>query len=118
MIRFIRFCFWAALAFALVMALLPEPPPLPGSFSDKLQHMLAFFTLAVLSSLAYPRVHPVYMALALFAFGGLIEVAQMAPMLHRSSDMVDWAADMLAATVGLAGVTVARGLLGTRSPAA
>ncbi len=118
MTHFFRFCFWAALAFALVMALLPEPPPLPGSVSDKLQHMMAFFTLAVLGSLAYPRVNPLVLALALFAFGGLIEVAQMIPILHRSSDMVDWAADMIAATAGLAAVTLARGLFGNRTPTA
>ena len=52
---------WAATIFAFVMTLLPQPPQLPGSpsdkvqLSDKVQHILAFATLAAGSQTGWPR---------------------------------------------------------------
>ena len=34
-----RALFWAAACFALLMAVLPYPPPVPGQPNDKVQHM-------------------------------------------------------------------------------
>ena len=45
-----RLLFWAAAIFALVMAVLPHPPELPGDPSDKLQHVAAFATLGLLGA--------------------------------------------------------------------
>jgi len=95
----IRVCFWTAAAFAFVMAVLPQPPALPTP--DKVQHMIAFFTLAVLGSAAYPLISPIRLVALLCVFGGLIELAQMTPALNRDGDLLDWAADILAAAVGL-----------------
>jgi len=47
-----RGLFWTAAAFALVMAIVPHPPELPGQPSDKVQHIVAFATLALLGSFA------------------------------------------------------------------
>ena len=50
-----RLLFWAGAFFAFVMAVLPQPPELPGAPSDKVQHMLAFATLGLLAAWAYAR---------------------------------------------------------------
>ncbi|MFC3212887.1 hypothetical protein [Novosphingobium panipatense] len=75
-----RILFWLALVLAVTMAVLPHPPTLPGAPSDKLQHMMAFATLAVLAVLGHPRVPKLVIALALVALGGAIEVVQMIPL--------------------------------------
>ena len=85
--------------FALVMALLPHPPSLPGNPSDKIQHVAAFATLGMLGGLAYPRIATVRLIAALSLFGALIEVLQLIPALHRDSDPVDWIADTIACTL-------------------
>jgi len=91
--------FWAASLFALVMALLPNPPQVVNA-SDKVQHMLAFAVLAGLAALAWPR-RLLAIALGLFAFGGLIELLQTIPSLHRDGQAADWIADVAAATAVL-----------------
>jgi VanZ family protein len=91
--------FWAASLFALVMSLLPHPPQIVEA-SDKVQHMLAFAVLAGLAAVAWPR-RLLAIGLGLVAFGGLIEVLQLIPGLHRDSQVADWAADVAAATAVL-----------------
>jgi hypothetical protein len=88
--------FWCALAFTLVMALLPKPPQLPGAPSDKVQHLAAFAVLAAIASSAYPATSLVRLGAGLFAFGALIELLQGIPSLHRDSSLVDWIADCAA----------------------
>lgn len=100
--RYIRLLFWTAALFALVMALLPHPPHVPGDPNDKIQHMAAFATLGLLSGVAYPRVAVLRLMAGLSLFGALIEVAQAIPMLHRDSDPLDWLADTVACAVVLA----------------
>ena len=101
---FFRLLFWAAAVFALVMALIPQPPPLPGNPSDKVQHALAFATLSVLGILAYPRLSLLKLLVALSLFGAFIEVAQAIPSLHRDSDQLDWLTDTIACAVVLLGI--------------
>lgn len=105
--------FWAALIFALVMALLPRPPRLPGNPSDKVQHILAFAVLTMLALGAYARAHPLTIGIGLAAFGALIELAQLIPALGREGSWLDWAADCGAVAVILAvGVPMRRAILG------
>lgn len=99
--RVLPYAFWAALAFAFVMAVLPKPPQLPGQPSDKVQHILAFAVLAALAAAAYPRARLIKILLLLSAFGALIEFVQAIPVLHRDADWVDWIADTIAAGVVL-----------------
>src|SRR3954452_23237759 len=87
--------FWAAAAFAFVMGIIPHPPELPGAPSDKVQHIVAFATLALLGSRAYPRTAQARILVGLALFGALIEIIQAIPALHRDSDVVDWLADMV-----------------------
>ena len=87
------------------MALLPQPPQLPGSPSDKVQHVIAFATLAALGAIAYPSASLVRLLASLSAFGAVIEILQAIPMLNRDSDSVDWLADTFAAALVLAGIS-------------
>ncbi len=109
-----RLTFWrlvlgGAVAFAVTMALLPEPPKLPlDSFGDKWEHMLAFATLALLSALAYPAIALERIGERLSFLGALIEVMQSIPALNRDCDIRDWIADTLAIIVVLSLVALVR----------
>ena len=99
--RGLRTIFWAATCFAFVMAVLPHPPQLPGEPNDKVQHIIAFATLAALGSSAYFSTSIVRLSVGLSLFGALIEVVQAIPALHRDSDVMDWIADTAAVLVVL-----------------
>ena len=99
--RAARSLFWLATCFAFVMAVVPHPPELPGEPNDKVQHIIAFATLALLGSFAYPRTALIRLLAGLSLFGALIEVVQAIPMLHRDSDLLDWLADTIAVLVVL-----------------
>ena len=88
-----RLAFWTALAFAVVMALLPHPPHIPGDPPDKIQHMCAFAVLSALGAIAYPKAGLARLGAALSALGAAIEFAQMIPALHRDAQLGDWVAD-------------------------
>ncbi len=94
--------FWLAVAFAYVAAILPgsEAPSLGGS--DKLDHVAAFFTITFLGRAAYPRLGVPLLLGAMVAFGGLIELTQAIPFIHRDAEWNDWFADILATLIGLA----------------
>ncbi|MGZ3255278.1 MAG: hypothetical protein ACXU68_00735 [Croceibacterium sp.] len=100
MIRLLRFAFWAAVLIAFTMAVLPHPPQVP--VWDKLQHMAAFFVITVLGRAAYHEVSRKILLPALIGFGGLIELVQMVPALHRDSDWHDLLADIVAVVGALA----------------
>ena len=95
----LRLLFWAAALFAFAMAVVPQPPQLPGAPSDKVQHIAAFLVLGGLASFAYPRTSPVYLGTGLSLFGAFIELVQYIPALHRDSDPIDWIADTAAAAL-------------------
>ena len=97
----LRIAFWAAVVFAFTMAELPQPV-LELSSSDKVQHMVAFFTITTLGCTAYRGLSRAKLMLAIIAFGGLIELVQMVPELHRDAEWSDWAADILAVLLALA----------------
>lgn len=95
--RLLRPLFWMLLSFALVMALLPKPPETPiDPLGDKFAHMLAFAALSGVARFAWPRSAAAAQFLLLALFGAAIELLQMIPALHRTSDIRDWAADCIA----------------------
>lgn len=104
--------FWAAAAFALVMASLPQPPAIPGYPQDKLLHVLAFVVLTGLWVGAYPATRPLTILLGLGLFGGLIELIQAAPVINRDARAADWLADILAVLAVLIPVAIVRRLRG------
>jgi len=99
--RTARTLFWTAACFAFVMAVLPHPPRLPVEPNDKIQHIIAFATLALLGSFAYPQTPLLKVLVRLSLFGAAIEVFQAIPVLHRDSDILDWMADTAAVAVVL-----------------
>jgi hypothetical protein len=96
-----RALFWSAACFAFVMAILPHPPEVPGEPNDKMQHIVAFATLTLLGSFAYPAAALMQLLVRLSLFGAFIEVVQAIPVLHRDSDFFDWVADTSAVVVVL-----------------
>jgi VanZ family protein len=80
---------------------LPHPPQVPGEPNDKVQHIIAFATLSLLGSFAYPRTALLRLLAGLSLFGAFIEVVQAIPVLHRDSDVLDWLADTVAVVVVL-----------------
>ena len=116
--RLFVLAFWAALIFALVMALLPKPPALPGDPGDKVQHVIAFVTLTALARLAYPRVRTLTLVLGFALFGAVIELGQMTPGLGRDGSIDDWIADIAAVGAVLLIVEPLRLLLARRKRSA
>ncbi len=109
--RLFLLAFFAAAILAFVMAVLPAPPVLVQNFSDKVQHAAAFAVLTLLAAGAFPRVRPIYILLGLSGFGGLIEIVQGLPAVHRDSDWFDWLADTAAILGALAVIWPLRRLL-------
>lgn len=107
--RLIRPALFAALIFAVTMALLPNPPKVAlEDLNDKLRHMAAFFTLSLLAASAYPRASLWQIAERLSFLGAVIEVAQSIPALHRDCDILDWVADTAAIALALLLVAIVR----------
>jgi len=109
--------FWIALAFAFIMALMPHPPTMPGEPSDKIQHIAAFAVLASLGRIAFRRISVLALAAYLAEFGALIEIVQAIPALHRSSDIMDWIADVAALLIAIGIVGALQSLWSRRARA-
>ena len=93
--------FWAALMFAYVAAIMPAADAPKIAQSDKVEHMIAFFTLSVLARLGFRAASAMRVVLMLAVFGALIEVTQTIPALHRDGNVADWLADCAAIAAGL-----------------
>jgi len=99
--RLVLILFWLAIVAAYVAAILPQREAPHLSPSDKVDHMAAFFTITVLARLAYRRAPVPLILLLLAIFGGLIELSQAIPMIHRDAEWGDWIADVAATGIGL-----------------
>jgi len=99
-----QIAFWLALAFASFIALDPTPPQVITLNNDKLGHMLAFGTLALLGALSFRRVDLLRLGERLSFVGALVEVLQAIPALHRDCDIRDWIADTAAIALVLLSV--------------
>ena len=86
------------------MAVVPQPPELPGEPNDKIQHMVAFATLGLLAAWSYARAPLVRLLIGLSLYGAFIELVQAGPALNRDSDVKDWIADTIACSVVLIAV--------------
>jgi len=99
--RLFVLAFWAAVLFAYVEAILPGREVINLAKWDKLNHMIAFFTITFLARAAYPRI-PIFRLFAwLAAFGAFIELSQAMSFIHRDAELGDWVADMIAILAGL-----------------
>lgn len=99
--RLFVIAFWGALLFAYVDAILPGNDAISLSVWDKLNHMIAFFTITFLARAAYPRIPIFRLFVMMAAFGAFIELSQAIPVIHRDAEWDDWFADMVATVVGL-----------------
>lgn len=95
-----RIAFWCAAMFAYVCAILPGNPGIVSY--DKGNHLIAFGTLAILGRVGWERSGAQRIAVVLIAFGGLIELSQALPEVHRDASWADLAADTVAVVLGLA----------------
>ena len=77
-----------------------DVPHLP--LNDKVEHFVAHAGLGLWFSGLLERSNYLWLALALVAFGGAIEIAQGLMGLGRDADWHDWYADCVGAGVGLA----------------
>lgn len=84
----------------LYLATTSEPYPIPSAPSDKLNHLLAFIQLTIVTRLAWPDLSRVWVALGVMAFGLGIEVTQ-AQLPYREFSLYDLAADGAGTAIGL-----------------
>ena len=99
MLRVIRVLFWIAVATTCYFAWSPNPPQMLAN--DKSQHELAFAVLTVGATLSWPEARWWAVGAALAGFGGLVEIVQLLPAIHRDSDINDWYADSAAIALAL-----------------
>jgi hypothetical protein len=99
--RLFVIAFWGALLFAYIEAILPGRDVISLSVWDKMNHMIAFFTVTFLARAAYPRVPIFRLFVMMAAFGAFIELSQATPFIHRDAEWDDWFADLVATVVGL-----------------
>ena len=77
----------------LVLSVIRTGQPLPGEYSDKIEHALAFFALAALVGIGHAGSALVRrLMLALIGYGLLIECIQWC-IPWREFSLLDWAAD-------------------------
>lgn len=98
--------FWPALAVVVWGELTPHPPELAGPLMwDKLDHFIAYFGLALLSTLAWGLKRSlVWLLLDLVALGGGMEILQA--LLGRDAEWGDFLANDLGILSGL-GIAIA-----------
>ena len=96
-----RILFWLLLAIILFISLLPAAEAPTVFANDKLNHGLAFFTLSMMARLLWARTHAAILFILLVAFGGAIELLQLAMGFGRDADWIDFAADILAILLGI-----------------
>ena len=100
--RFWQVCVLLLLVFISYMALSPAPPKSLGSSWDKLNHAMAFASLAFCGhwSLSSPRARWLALPLALLAYGGAIELLQL-QIPGRDGEWVDLLGDAVGIVIGL-----------------
>lgn len=84
----------------LYLATTNEPYPIPSAPSDKLNHLLAFLQLTIVTRLAWPELSRIWIALGVMGFGLMIEATQ-AQLPYRDFSLFDLAADGAGTVIGL-----------------
>lgn len=77
-----------------------NPYPVPSSSSDKVNHVIAFLELTILTRLAWPELRAIWFVPALLGFGLGIEIIQ-ANLPYREFSLADLAADGAGIAIGL-----------------
>ena len=97
--------FWRAIlvlsaAAIIYLATTSQPYPIPSAASDKVNHLLAFLQLAVVTRLAWPGLGKLWIVIGLLAFGLGIELVQ-AQLPYRTFAIADILADAAGIAIGL-----------------
>jgi len=116
-VRLVLVGYWVSMC---VATHIPNPPDVvPAQVSDTWLHLTAYLGLAVLLVQSVAVGRPVHRRDAIWlwglaaVYGALDEVTQLIPVLHRTAEWKDWAADVAGAAVGvLVGMLVAQAWAG------
>ena len=105
---------WLIIGYVMVLAAVfgsigPGIRNVPPAFDDKVVHTAVYFVLMIWFAGIYKRGHYLWVAVALFALGGVIEFLQ-GQLSHRSGEL----ADLLANSAGI-GIGVVLALVGLGS---
>ncbi len=97
--------FWRALLVVSAVAVIylattSEPYPMPSAHNDKLNHLVAFLQLTIVTRLAWPGLSRLWIIPALLAFGAAIEIIQ-AQLPYRTFAIADILADAAGIALGL-----------------
>lgn len=71
-----RLLFFVTAAFAMYLATMKGPYPVPSAPNDKVNHFIAFLAMTGMLRLGFPGWRPRLCGLLMLAYGGLIEVVQ------------------------------------------
>lgn len=96
-----------AVCFLAVLYLALDPAPfIGGTDSDKVNHVLAFFTLGVLLRMGWPRYRLTLAIFSLVLLGGCIEIAQH--FIGRDASFGDLGADAIGLLLSVAATSIFR----------
>lgn len=97
-----RLCTVVFAAAILFLSLQPSTGQASIPHADKVQHVLAYGVLAVLTGLGWPRLRRVWLIVLPALFGVGVEVLQGAMAMGRTPSVLDAVANTLGAAIGSA----------------
>ncbi|WP_323750607.1 VanZ family protein [Marinobacter sp.] len=89
-----------SLAAIFYLATTSQSYPIPSSANDKINHLIAFAELTIVTRLAWPRLGFHWYVPALLGFGFALEAVQ-ATLPYRDFSLADVLADALGITIGM-----------------
>ncbi|MBJ6136599.1 VanZ family protein [Marinobacter litoralis] len=92
--------FFLSLAAILYLATTSQSYPIPSSANDKINHLIAFAELTIVTRLAWPRLGFYWYVPALLSFGFALEAIQ-ATLPYRDFSLADVLADALGIAIGM-----------------
>ena len=84
----------------LVLTLAPDDAGAVRFANDKIEHLAAFFVLAIIGMKGWSE-RPLRLGICLLAVGAAIEVLQATPLIHRDAEFLDWLADAIGTGLGI-----------------
>lgn len=85
---------WGWLLIILYLSLIPQiSTPINFNHLDKLLHLGSYGLVAILATLAYPKINCYVSTILLFSFGFMIEIAQLFAV-NRYFEMADLVANL------------------------
>lgn len=95
-----RIALLASVVAIVFLATTSNPYPMPSSSSDKVNHLIAFLELTILTRLSWPEAKALWYTPMLLAFGVAIEGIQ-ASLPYREFSLADMLADGAGIALGL-----------------